>query len=290
MYEEGYCWMTPLIEYLAEGTLPAEIKKARAIKIKARQYALGSGVLYRKSFLEPWLWCVGPVQADYVVKEIHEGSCSMHSGPRSVVVKAIRYGYYWPTMHQDARNIIRKCDDCQTHRPVSKNLQQKLTTITSLWPFYKWGIDISGPFLEAQRKVKFLIIAIVYFTKWIEPKPVATITRNQVKKFVWDNIMISVDDGHSNLCIRALFILEDGASVARIWGVKGCTIIAIIYDLGVTEGENISDPKHAVTKPTRVVSTPLIIILVATVDTAVDTVVAEVGTADNTGHTVVEHT
>ncbi|GJY32440.1 putative reverse transcriptase domain-containing protein [Tanacetum coccineum] len=36
---------------------------------------------------------------------------------------------------------------------------------------------------------------------------------------------------------RALFILEDGASVAKIWGVKGCIIIAIIYDLGVTAGE-----------------------------------------------------
>ncbi|GKF18583.1 reverse transcriptase domain-containing protein, partial [Tanacetum coccineum] len=28
-----------------------------------------------------------------------------------------------------------------------------------------------------------------YFTKWIEAKPVATITGNQVKKFVWENIV-----------------------------------------------------------------------------------------------------
>ncbi|GJT38619.1 hypothetical protein Tco_0938484 [Tanacetum coccineum] len=35
--EEGYCWMTPLIEYLMEGTLPEETIKAHAIKIKARQ-------------------------------------------------------------------------------------------------------------------------------------------------------------------------------------------------------------------------------------------------------------
>ncbi|GJY01717.1 reverse transcriptase domain-containing protein [Tanacetum coccineum] len=53
--EEGHCWMTPLVEYLAEGTLPAEMKKARALKIKARQYAMVNNVLYKKSFLEPWL-------------------------------------------------------------------------------------------------------------------------------------------------------------------------------------------------------------------------------------------
>nr|GEV74284.1 hypothetical protein [Tanacetum cinerariifolium] len=33
-------------------------------------------------------------------------------------------------------------------------------------------------------KVKFLIVAIDYFTKWIEAKPVATITENQIKKYV----------------------------------------------------------------------------------------------------------
>ncbi|GJU65032.1 reverse transcriptase domain-containing protein [Tanacetum coccineum] len=187
--EEGYCWMTPLIEYLEKGTLPTEMKRKKAIKIKARQYTEISGVLYRKSFLEPWLRCVGPAQAEYMVREIHVGSCSMHSGPRSVVAKAIRSGYYWPTMHKDARNIIRKCDDCQTHRPVPKNPQQKLRPITSPWLFYKWGIDISGPFSEGQGKVKFLIIVVDYFTKWIEAKPVATITGSQVKKFVWENII-----------------------------------------------------------------------------------------------------
>ncbi|GKC16714.1 reverse transcriptase domain-containing protein [Tanacetum coccineum] len=37
------------------------------------------------------------------------------------------------------------------------------------------GIDIAGPFPEGPGKVKFLIVAIDYFTKWIEAKPVATI-------------------------------------------------------------------------------------------------------------------
>ncbi|GKB60320.1 reverse transcriptase domain-containing protein [Tanacetum coccineum] len=45
------------------------------------------------------------------------------------------------------------------------------------------------PFLEAHVKVKFLIVVIDYFTKWVVAEPVATITGNQVKKFVWDNII-----------------------------------------------------------------------------------------------------
>ncbi|GJR48369.1 reverse transcriptase domain-containing protein [Tanacetum coccineum] len=79
--------------------------------------------------------------------------------------------------------------NCQVHKPIPRNPQQKLTPITSLWPFYKLGIDIARPFPEGPRKVKFLIVAMDYFTKWIEAKPVATITGNQIKKFIWDNIV-----------------------------------------------------------------------------------------------------
>nr|GEW23346.1 reverse transcriptase domain-containing protein [Tanacetum cinerariifolium] len=85
------------------------------------------------------------------------------------------------------QNLIRECKDCQVHRPVPRNPQEK--PITSPWPFYKWGIDIAEPFSERPGKVKFLIVTIDYFTKWIEAKPVATITGTQVKKFVWDNII-----------------------------------------------------------------------------------------------------
>ncbi|GKB15266.1 reverse transcriptase domain-containing protein [Tanacetum coccineum] len=127
--------------------------------------------------------------ADYVLREIHAGSCSMHSGPRSVVARALRSGYYWPTMHRDARDMIKKCNDCQVHRPIPRQPQQELTPITSPWPFHKWGIDIAGPFPVAAGGLKFLIVAIDYFTKWIEARAVATITGNQVKRFVWDNIV-----------------------------------------------------------------------------------------------------
>nr|GEX36941.1 hypothetical protein [Tanacetum cinerariifolium] len=92
------------------------------------------------------------IHAEYVIREIHEGSCSMHAGPRSVVAKAIRLGYYSPTMHRDARDIIHTCNDYQIHRPVTRNPHQPLTSITTSWPFYKWGIDIAGPFPEGPVK------------------------------------------------------------------------------------------------------------------------------------------
>ncbi|GKB28147.1 reverse transcriptase domain-containing protein [Tanacetum coccineum] len=107
--------MTPIYNYLTEETLLAKKEKARAVRRK---------------------------------------SGSMHAGTRSMVAKAIRTRYYWPTMHVDARKMIRECQDCQVHRPVPRNPQQKRTPIMSPWPFYKWGIDIAGPFPKGAGKVK----------------------------------------------------------------------------------------------------------------------------------------
>nr|GEV94099.1 hypothetical protein [Tanacetum cinerariifolium] len=51
------------------GTLPGNRKEASKLRIKARQYELLEGVLYGRSFLKPWLRCVGPLQADYVIRK-----------------------------------------------------------------------------------------------------------------------------------------------------------------------------------------------------------------------------
>ncbi|GJQ89727.1 reverse transcriptase domain-containing protein [Tanacetum coccineum] len=150
--EEGDTWMTPIFKYLSNGILPVEGKKARAVKRKSWRFSIINGILYKKSFLGPWLRCLGPLQANYVLREIHEGSCSMHAGTRFVVGKALRIGYYWPTMHEDARKLIQACQDCQVQKPVLRNPQQKLSPITSPWPFYKWGIDIAGPFSKGPGK------------------------------------------------------------------------------------------------------------------------------------------
>nr|GEV52552.1 reverse transcriptase domain-containing protein [Tanacetum cinerariifolium] len=62
--EDGPTWMTQLVDYLKGGVLPEDKKEARKLLLNARQYELMEGVLYRRSFITPWLRCVGPLQAD----------------------------------------------------------------------------------------------------------------------------------------------------------------------------------------------------------------------------------
>jgi len=37
--------------------------------------------------------------------------------------------------------------------------------------------------------MKYLVVAIEYFTKWIKAEPVAQITTHKVQQFVWKNII-----------------------------------------------------------------------------------------------------
>nr|GEW52884.1 reverse transcriptase domain-containing protein [Tanacetum cinerariifolium] len=100
-------------------------EKARAIRRKSGRYTIINGVLYKKSYLRPWL----------------------------------RKG------HTDGILLPNSACECKKDDKEMSRLSE-------------------GP-----DKVKFLIVATDYFTKWIEAKSVAKITSNQIKKFVWDNIV-----------------------------------------------------------------------------------------------------
>nr|GFA02927.1 reverse transcriptase domain-containing protein [Tanacetum cinerariifolium] len=51
--EKGPTWMTKLVNYLKEGILPGNENEARKLRLKAHQYELIEGVLYKRSFLTP---------------------------------------------------------------------------------------------------------------------------------------------------------------------------------------------------------------------------------------------
>ena len=61
--------------------------------------------------------------------------------------------------------------------------------MTAPWPFAQWGLDIIGPFPIGVRQLKFLVVGIDYFTKWVEAEALANITEKNIRSFVWRNII-----------------------------------------------------------------------------------------------------
>ena len=85
--------------------------------------------------------------------------------------------------------LVKKCDKCQRFGNIQRLLVERMTMITSLWPFAQWGIDIVGPLPLGKGQVKFLLVAIDFFTKWVEAEALAMITEVRIQNFVWKNII-----------------------------------------------------------------------------------------------------
>nr|XP_043616181.1 uncharacterized protein LOC122588107 [Erigeron canadensis] len=153
--EEGQTWMTPIVEYLTSGLLLANKEEAWKIRIKAPQYTLRDEGLYRKSYLGPLLKCVGPNQAKAVIKEIHQGCCGAHAGPRMVVAKITKVGYYWPSMHNDTLKAIQTCESCQIHATVPKAPKSELIPVTAAWPFPNGVSTLLDHFRRLLAKLNF---------------------------------------------------------------------------------------------------------------------------------------
>jgi hypothetical protein len=60
-----------------------------------------------------------------ILEEIHAGSYGNHAALRTLVGKAFRAGFYWPSAIADAEKLVHHCEGCQfftkqTHIPTHK--------------------------------------------------------------------------------------------------------------------------------------------------------------------------
>ncbi|XP_073121004.1 uncharacterized protein [Henckelia pumila] len=143
---KGKSWMTPLINYLQTGTLPSDGAVAQKVRRQIPHFTLLNGSLYRRSFQGPLLRCLEEKEVKYVLQEIHEGCCGDHGGMWSLARRTQLAGYWWPTLQQDARQVVNVCEGCQRFGNFSHKPASELQAVWASCPFDQWGLDIVGPF------------------------------------------------------------------------------------------------------------------------------------------------
>ena len=79
-------------------------------------------------------------------------------------------------MKQDLEAFVHKCDVFQRFGNVIHVPIEALHSMTSLWPFYKWGMDIMGSLPLTTGQQKFMLVTIDYFTKWAKMESYAQVT------------------------------------------------------------------------------------------------------------------
>ena len=85
--------------------------------------------------------------------------------------------------------MVKKCDKCQRFGKLIHQPARELTAIFCPIPFAKWGMDILGPFVLAPGQKRYVLVAVDYFTKWVEAEAVRGIKTKDVISFIWKNIV-----------------------------------------------------------------------------------------------------
>lgn len=91
-------------------------------------------------------------------------------------------------MKKDTDEMVRKCDSRQKHGQNIHVPATEMIAISSPCPFARWGIDIVGSFVKANGGKQFLVVAVDYFTKWVEAEPLTKISQDEMIYFIWKNI------------------------------------------------------------------------------------------------------
>nr|CAD40517.1 OSJNBa0023J03.2 [Oryza sativa Japonica Group]CAH66191.1 OSIGBa0144J05.3 [Oryza sativa]CAH66207.1 OSIGBa0096F13.2 [Oryza sativa] len=163
--------------------IPHDKDEAERISRRSKLYVMHESELYKKSPSGILQRCVSLEEGRQLLKDIHSGICGNHAAARTIVGKAYRQGFFWPTAVSDADKIVRTCEGCQFFARQIHLPAQELQTIPLSWPFAVWGLDMVGPFKKAVGGYTHLFVAIDKFSKWIEAKPVVTITADNARDF-----------------------------------------------------------------------------------------------------------
>jgi hypothetical protein len=115
-------------------------------------------------------------------------------------------------MERDCIRHVQTCHKCQMYQNCKNAPPQYLHTMASSWPFSAWGMDVIGEITpKASNGHEFILVAIDYFTKWVEACSFKNVTQVAVTRFVKNNIVcrygmpeMLITDNASNLNNRMM--------------------------------------------------------------------------------------
>ncbi|PKI57923.1 hypothetical protein CRG98_021672, partial [Punica granatum] len=184
---EAKPWYEDIKNFLQTGQYPpfANRRNRKTLRCLAIYYFLSGEILYRRSFDSTLLRCIDEHESWRLMEEMHGGNCGLHMNGLMLAKKIMRLGYYWSTMETDCVKYVRHSHRCQVYADQIKAPPNELRPMTAPWPFSMWGMDVIGPINpKASNMHLFILVAIDYFTKWIEAITLASVTAKAVARFL----------------------------------------------------------------------------------------------------------
>jgi hypothetical protein len=155
-------WRVPLLAYLLDEILPADQTEARRIARRAKTYVAINGEIYKRSpsAVGMLMKCNLTHQGKNLLLEIHAGICGYHAASWSLVGKAFRQGFYWPTAQRDTRRSSARA------RGVSSTLGKPTCQRRRFRPSLSPGHSRFGGLIWSGLSRRPLVVSLTCLSWW----------------------------------------------------------------------------------------------------------------------------
>ncbi|XP_070028762.1 uncharacterized protein [Nicotiana sylvestris] len=188
----GKPWFADIKEYLAKGEYPEQANhtQKRTLQRLSNHFFQSGGTLYIRTPNLGLLRCVDIKEASRLLEEIHAETCGIHMNSFVLAKKILSVGYFWMTIETDCIRYIQKCHQCEVHADMIRISPNELNATSAPWPFAAWGMDVIGPIKPTtSNEHMFILMAIDYFTKWVNAASYKAVTKKVIADFVNDRIV-----------------------------------------------------------------------------------------------------
>jgi hypothetical protein len=111
--EPVFDWMNSIRMFLSNQPLSDDDEEVERIMRKAKMHHLIDGVLYRQGDNGMMMCCIFREEGIQLLRDIYSGLYGSHSSLCSIIGKAFRHDFYWPTAKDSVMEVVTKCNDCQ---------------------------------------------------------------------------------------------------------------------------------------------------------------------------------
>ena len=174
-----------------------EVVKAKGMEVRKLiqiwdQLVVSNGILKRcfedkerKSAV--YQWVVPKKQRREILRHLHDGPLGAHLGENKTLQK-LKERFFWPGHTADVREWCRSCDPCSQRKTPNPKPRAPLVSIQAGHPMQLVATDIVGPFPESTLGNSYILVAIDYFTRWVEAYPIPCQEASVVAKKLVDEM------------------------------------------------------------------------------------------------------
>ncbi|MCO5554789.1 hypothetical protein L7F22_008324 [Adiantum nelumboides] len=170
-----WTWYEEMLHHLDSEDMPAFLSchQRRRMAICSKNFEIVMENLYYRTVVDVLLRHVLPQEQEFVLEEVHTGIAGGHFALLITARKILQAGLWWPTLFQEAKDYVQKCDAYQWLGQLLKMFRMPLQSMLPLEPFQKWGLDFIGPFMPITTITgnRYILTAMDYATKWMETWP-----------------------------------------------------------------------------------------------------------------------